>query len=1030
MTKIIGFQNIGVFIGFLERIIGTPDWRGLRCLWPVKDSYAYCIELPETSDIHIPEGAKEMANKHFSDNTRVRTVGEIWRYARPTARRHTPSSAASCWLIIFRGDSAELYDHMIDNAPGGLQLLEYQESGRNDSPKLRAFLVHGSNGEAIAHSPPPGCICYACDSIPNGGLAALPVGWAAPHIPEFLWPEQSHALVVYDQLDDSGHHAGLYEQSVPPIALVGLLKEEPPQALLITAGELSDGGRQVPWKVQKKSVTQVSDEEIASLVERPAVFRVRTRNDVFGQTILQVLDEAESRQIPEFSYAAVDWLDANGTERWHFIYSDRVDGKLLSAWNSLERFDIVPELQEDGIEVFVACGSRVSPPFGMVVATAEDRSSIVRRIRGLLGDPPEGTIVLVEASSENPDKPIVTHIPHAQSKPLSEVIRILVRDWHTDPPTKAIFESVSSTSVEKWRAKASNALISIAHDEYTELQNAATDSLSALEKEASRAIKALEEVSVPVREAIELTDSLRVSLTAGEASVEAACAALAKVSEQITQPRRKWLRDQTAAAAQLLREAAPRNDEISAVRELSISLQGRLNAEADRLKAGTQAVRDLFQPLEAAERAATESASAATALIAEIEMRASDAEKNVARLRVETSQRLDTASVLNEELNRNRSALAEERRNVELLERANSLLASENERTRLELVRRQKNAAAELNRLKLIRDVELPRLRAEADLVEERLGAINPVGIEDARASAQAVMEKLRARLHELEQARSAVTQLEQANVSLASEVKSLDAEIVTRRKSYEVELQRLKTERDRAVAVLLGETKAAQARINELSPIHTRQECERLGRELNALRNQIQQAFIDQTEIDGHAEKQNDLEAELARVQDALRARQIVVKDNSARIKVAQDTTIPQLQKREQLLQSLEPEKSEAQLTEITRRLDQLHEEIQRCERDKLQMEDAKARILAASANLQDIKSANEALGLELKTLKTEPPQPQEVNNTTARLPATDAVQAKSNVISAEEKMPRDDIAQEKSKQIGFWGKLINRFR
>ena len=1036
MSKLIGFSNIGLFIGFLERITTVHDWRDLRCMWPLKSSYPYAIELPDEVESKEEEGIKVVPDKNFADGTDVRHLGDVWRYARPTGRRHTPGSAPACWLIVVKQNSAEVFEHVIEHAPGGVQWIEFSEHGDGSHTRLRGFIVHGACGEAVALSPPPGCIGYGCDNLPNGGRAALPHGWTIPRIPEFLWPEQNNGLVLYESVDDAEHSARLFEQAATPLNLADLIETLPFSGNIQSAVASFGKPAQVPWKVAKRSEFHDGDvEEVAPHAERPAVFRIRTRKDVFGQTMLQVLDEAESRRIPEFSYAAADWQDAEGPERWHFIYSDRVDGRLMSSWNTLERFDVVSELQEDGLEVFVARGSRVSPPFGIVVAAAEDRSSIIQRIRQLLGNPPEGTMVLLEASEENSLKPIVTHIPHAQSKPLTEIIRAVVHDWNIAPPLAAVVACARRPEVDSWRNAARQTLTAIARDEQAELSRGVDASANMLETEANRALQALEAASVPVREAIELSGQLQDTLNTGAASLEASCAALAKLADQLTNPRRAWLRDQTTATALSLREASPRLDELTAVRELSSNLQVQLNGETERLSSATQILHDLAAPLDAASKSASDSALAAQAQVLEIERRAAEVARNIASHREEIRQQLEAARIRNDEVNRQKAQLATERAAVEQLERANSVMAADNERTRLEMERRRKDAGTELVRLKEIRDVAIPRLKTDAALAEQKVKDLDPVRIEQGLNEAQDELNKQKGHLRDLEQTQYATEQVERESSQLAAEVGTKKAELTCRRNSAEAEITRLRLEREVTIQRVLQENEEAQKKIDQLAPEKTKEEWTRLNEQLNLILSRIKETENQQQEIESCKAKQQVLEQNLERASSELLSRKKALEEQSIRLQSAKVTSLPQLQGElvdyETKLANLDPIGTETRLADCRGKLDALNAQIIACDAQRIQLQDAVKRLDASRKSLQEQKQNNDILESTVRDLGK---QLDELHAAVAGSPSTPKQQelaGQRRKILAAAKNQLDELERTGSaKPASFWQRLTKSFR
>lgn len=809
MTQLIGFRNHGSFIQFIEEMFTIPTWKDMKCWWPVTGEFRYVIEIPLDATLSIPKEHAKLVAQSVVGKYKARRLEDFWRFARPTVRRATTNASPVCWWIQIDQDDPSIYEYVIDRAPEGLELAEYEASNASNTQRLRGFFVFGVCGAAIANAPPIGCTAFECDDLPNGARAAFPHGWTKARIPEFLWPATSGALVRYDGIDSRTHHVTLFEQTRDPTPLGGLLAstngtaERAGSALLASV-------KKVPWKVVRKPAVRARPESpLAPGRTTPAVFRLRTRADEFGSLMLQVLDEAESRQIPEFNYSNRKWETPNSVEQWHFLHSEEVEGSLLSSWSSLERFDYVHELAEDDLHVFVACDSHVMPSFALVAASARDRGEVLRRIRTLVGNPPKGTIVLVEASDLNPDKPILTSIAIADTKKLGSVISEIVRDWNTDPPIHAVAKSTESKEIQKWRESENQKLAGIAQDEQAELQRAATECCHTLETEAKRVLAQLESSLIPVREAGTLAGELNSALVRGEATFEGACSALAALSELLTKPRRVWIQEKTIATADALGLLAPKTNEVKAVQRTLTESRTKVTDATETLIDATHAVQALEQPLNAAQTLSQQAVVTSQVRLGEVEVRATRVQETIRSNRTETGQRLERANAVHAEVQRLRNLLSEERTSVERLEEQNRVLSANNENLRGQLVGRRRDAEETITRLSHVRDVQIPQLQSDAGEAEDRLKVLNQPAIESKLGAATVRVKKINARILDVETTR-------QQHQDLISKEQSGQRELETKEQAVELLKRDLQTAMKKTTAMSetsIANTQVARAR-------------------------------------------------------------------------------------------------------------------------------------------------------------------------------------------------------------------------
>jgi hypothetical protein len=807
MTQLIGFRNHGSFIQFIEEMFTIPTWNDMKCWWPVTGEFCYVIEIPLDATIAIPKEHAKLVAQSVVGKCKARRLEDFWRFARPTVRRATPNASPVCWWIQIDQDDPSIYEYVIDRAPEGLELAEYEASNASNAQPLRGFFVFGVCGAAIANAPPIGCTAFECDDLPNGARAAFPRGWTKARIPEFLWPATSGALARYDGIDSRIHHVTLFEQKRDPTPLGGLLASTNGTAVRADSGFLASV-KKVPWKVVRKPAVRAKTESpLAPGRTTPAVFRLRTRADDFGSLMLQVLDEAESQQIPEFNYSNRKWETPNTVEQWHFLHSDEVDGALLSSWSFLERFDYVHELAEDDLHVFVACDSHVMPSFALVAASARDRGEVLSRIKTLVGNPPKGTIVLVEANDLNPDKPILTSIAIADTKKLGSVISEIVRDWNTNPPIHAVAKSTTSEEIQNWRDSVNQKLAGIAQDEQAELQRAAAECCQTLEAEAKRVLVQLESSVKPVREAGTLAGELNSALVKGEATFEGACSALATLSELLTKPRRAWIQEKTAATAEALGRLAPQTAEVKAVQRTLTESRTKVTDATQTLIDATKAVQALDEPLNAAQTLSQQAVVASQDRLREVEVRATKVQNTIRTNRTITAQRMEIANALHAEVQRVRNLLRAEQTNVERLEEQNRALSAGNEELRVQLVGRRREAEETFTRLVHVREVDIPKLQSDARAAEEQLKTLNQAAIESKLGAATVRVKEIDARIRDVERIR-------QQHQELIAKEQSGQRELETKTQAVEVLKRDLQTAKKKTTA--MSETSIANAQVTK----------------------------------------------------------------------------------------------------------------------------------------------------------------------------------------------------------------------
>jgi len=788
-VKLVTFPNLGRFFQYVEQAAATrADWASFR--WRAGragEPWALQVPRPDALDDErtgAPEGGAA---------EELRTLGELWRHARPIGRG--PTAVPSCWLLVLGSEAPEVYEYVLARAAANLCLLELRASP--SEPPVRALLLSGLGGRVVAAQPPPGCVAYECDEVASHGpirelgsgfLAALPAGWTVPRIPELLWPAPRGTIALYD-IGAERRHSVRVLQVVALTALADLLAPSEP-CLPERRERALAAVPSVTWRVARRHDSTLVTSDAAELFAgRPTIFRLRTRKDQLGEAMLRVLDEAESHRLPRLQYVAFGPLE-RPDEEWHLLYAERVDARLLSAWNTLERFDVVPELREHGLEVFVSRDTRLVPSFEHVVSAPGDRARALAKIRTLLGDPPPGTLVLIEADARegrgsSSGKPIVTHVPRAATAPLGEVLDAIVRTWHVEPLAGAWAAASAPAALHAWRERASAELQATVADEQAELERAADDAVTRLDEEAARAIAELEPVCALVDEASALAGRMQAALSDSESTFDAVLERLARLCEALVEPRRVWLDAQQAESRARLESLAALLEAPADVHAVSLALQAQLAEATEQLGTAAAALRELGPELDRSRAAAELAATQAREVRTAIEQRAADVERDVTAERRVTARELERGQARHAEVEALRRALADERAQVDTLERENRETAQANERTRYELRLRREAAQLEVIRLVALRDVEIPQLRTDTGDAERQLRELRPARItrelvvaSKARARAGAALAEAEGRAERLRQEQREQVRVDEQLAAMRRDLAALERRV------------------------------------------------------------------------------------------------------------------------------------------------------------------------------------------------------------------------------------------------------------
>lgn len=807
MKKTIHFDGPLAFQRFLrDHAARAQNWRALKAQRDV-NSDGFILEWPADVEIKDMPGCTAKPWTAFSpannDADRPFALGETWRRARPIRRDERAQLAPTCYLLVVHGDLEATARQVIDQAPVNLEFvtLSIEESG---SKKVHGFLLLGDSGRMVAHSPPMGCTGYECDSLPSGGLAALPVGWTAPPLSEHLWPQTRDCVILYSV--DPTRYAAMTAAVTCRLPLAQILtcpsKAEP--VLVDSRNRMM----RAPWRVIRRETPHAEDiDKLEEEGTTSVVYRLRTfdrgstvagdltsaRGHELGSAFLQILDECEAGLLPDVQYSG---FDAGRYERWHLLSVKDAGPRLLDAWNMVERFDHIKELERHGISVYLSRRSVMLPPVKALLGGGPGEHSIAQRIRVMLGNPGKDTLVLIEdlegdsgsaLEDGTPSNPRIIHIDRSRAIPLTKILPDLIRDWHNAEPITVLGSSTSLESVTPLREKLESNLKAIGEDENTELHEAAEFALASLDSWATNAAHELEMASTPVAKAQQLCEVLTHTLASGAGSIDEASAALQRYCEQLTQPRRSWIADQHRQTLGALEQSMPHIGEANSARQESERSSNLLLERTETLRNASTALRESEERLGSLQGSADDALAMATRTCTEVEERARIARDRVIERRRVAEERLSVAKEVQQQLIAEQRSLQRDEDVVREFERGNTRLDQENKDFTAQLNRRRQRANEEALQLARYRDEEIPSLRQQTDDAERELESLEPSKIRAQLQAAQSELDavgrkvtdareklaQIKEVLRETDQARSALDEqlqdVEQAATALAA---------------------------------------------------------------------------------------------------------------------------------------------------------------------------------------------------------------------------------------------------------------------
>lgn len=799
-VEITGNEPMQVFLEF--HATRWPNWRRQRCLFSERGCW---IELPDGTDDPEMTGVKVRSSMPAHSELSSMQLGDLWKYFAPGPRDRSLEGPPACWLLLVQDAAGTVGDQVIDQAPFNLERLELQEITGGASLPLYAYLIHGDAGRMLAQVPPPGCTAYECENLPRNLLAALPLGWSPPRLPDELWPEGGERVALYGRGSSTSSDVRVLTVT-KRLPLARMLTMEPTVHVPLARNE--QRLLRSSWRVLRApTYTIQATEDVDEVDRRPAVFRFKTydqsramgaasqspKGHELGAALLQALDECEVGLLPDFRYAS---HDHDELERWHLLYSDQVDSQLLDAWNLVERFDPVDELVRHGLQVFVSTASRMLPPFQAVLVGDGKDAAWIEHIREMLGNPEDDAIVLIEdmddplgpSSGTGPRgsaSPRIIHLPPPKGLLfLRSVIRKIIKPWHNAEPIHALAAMGSPQGVSEYREVLETRLIEIATEESGELRAAAEATQQDFATWARALMDAVEKNSVDVRSANDVCEGLNTELRNADASIGEACTALLRLANLVTEPRRAWITQQSQQLAFHLQSAAPLTKEIQEVHTFAASATPQLRTATEKLARASVALEALEPDMMKVGADADVCLARARSTQGSIEAAAVRMITDVTQRRALVAEKLAAAMREQTKVQAVRDALIAERVVLDELEIKNRAQHARNVAARKMLDVRTKAAAEESARLEQVRSVEIPEQSRLATEAERKLMQMDRGGIEAKLSKVNGEIKRIDAeilsfgaRVVVLNEARDEATKLKARVVDAQIALKTADSE-------------------------------------------------------------------------------------------------------------------------------------------------------------------------------------------------------------------------------------------------------------
>ena len=913
-----GFKKISDLYSWVNQL-DSSNLQKAQLIWPLDSEYPYVVQttkaLVKNAERYL--GTKLPLKRKPSGLKNV-YLDQIWRHSRPIKDlgRRTPTY----WLFLLEDEKESLVRELAADLLMGGELIECHlepmpeaplqsppknysnptnyhahHTEKSKSKRLTAIKSQGEDASRLARIGLDGVISLGVYTEGSVTLA-LPVGWSPPLLPEICWPSAQTNIFLYQDVQDDQHSLWSLTYESEPKPLIHLVRCITPLPMFADGlqNARSQGEKGYRVRVTERPPSMSRSLLIGSRETQNFIFRFRSVGNEFSHALTQALNQLEGYMLPPMRYAALDWDESetsDGPERWHFLYAEHVTGELLSAWSLIERFELNIPLHEMEISnVYTLSNSKVSPPLELLANPNFDQSII--NLKEMLCQPNDDQLTLIEASEENEYKPLITQIKLSEMKPFSELILELTEGWNGAELQKATTRNLKPEALEQWKHESERSLKNLVTLEHEALARATREAFKLLRKESDLAIQSLTEASAPVADATELSTVLREHIIQVDQDFNRLYDALTASVQEITQPRRQWVSEQTELSAKRLADYAPTLQDLHSVRSRTNQITTELTSQTERLTNATEeivALRERWQQqAEHSERVADE----ARQQLQLLERVAREAMSRVNDARKVTKDQRSQAEQRRAEVNAREKKLAKERNAVKKLEDENERKHLQNENDERELTLRRENAEREKDRIIYRRDHEIPELNKKVLDLEAQVVALEPKKVDREHNEITAKLNQLKASVNHIEQQQKEIkekiteyqeliTNHKKEKEQLETDIeqaKSLIAKVNQEKKEHEQLKQHYRSLKPDSTQQNLDELKQKKELLEE--KINSLPE---LNQELVTIREQITTLETDREEVDVVIDKLEKENLNLRNLQ-----RRGLVSDKELKIKMA----------------------------------------------------------------------------------------------------------------------------------------------
>jgi hypothetical protein len=784
----IGFKLFSNLLDWVDTL-SRDELKRCSLWWIVTSTYPYLLKCNEKLYKRACRlGGEVIKLKQTPRSTHQSTLDQLWRYARPYNSQRVKSP--SYWLFILEEPRDEIYRELAVSLRMGGQLVTCSLKTNNfDSEgegggytEYRAVWSAGPDADALA-----GRSLLGLRSL---GIyekeffsAALPPGWSPPILPEACWP-LDRQIITYEGLDELEHSLCSLEVINHGPHLIDLVQWGLPHLQRIRSQDQSslESEETFSLRVEERPPAESLPPSLREFDKPSFVFRFKSKVDQFSTLLVQAINQLEGRGFYELLYAAIDWDESyEGPERWHFLYAERMTVDHLNAWSLIDRYELNETLDRYGLpNVYIDSSSIVSPPLEMMIDSSSQQS--IDNLKELLHEPNADHLTLLEYSEENTEIPIITKINLKEMRSFAEVVVKLTEGWNSATLQRASAELAKPDSVSKWQRETEQTLADIASFEHEALSETNEEALCILKEEGQRAIDAMSAASEPVIMSTAIAEELTRRITDSDHNYGKVCESLAEVSQRLTQPRRRWISEQTVQRAEALDISRPLVSEMESVRETAEDIVNALSDRSDALSRGSSAIADQRERWLAQQTVAEQSAEDARGQLEELTAASREASKRISRANEETNTRMREAQVVHQQVLARQAVLERERRAIESLVTQNESINAENDRDEATYTKLRAEAESKRDRLINVRDVVIPRLKHEAEEMAQEVQRLKPKRIEREHTLESTKRQEVFDKLNEVKRKRAEtlalIAETESLNESLSSEQAARQGEV------------------------------------------------------------------------------------------------------------------------------------------------------------------------------------------------------------------------------------------------------------